>query len=110
MDTVQTTIRLDPALKGNLDELSRLRAVTLNRLVAQALEQFVVRESMALQQELRASLSRLERMTSQDPGFERAIDETAAVEAAMTADPAEGEVVLGQERAATSVVREILGG
>jgi hypothetical protein len=110
MNAVQTTIRLDPALKSNLDELSRLRAVTLNRLVAQALEQFVVRESVALQRELRDSLSRLERMATEDRQFERAIGETAAAEAAMVADSAEGQVVRGRERAATSVVREILGG
>ena len=52
MQTIQTTIRLDPVLKGNLEKLSELRAMTLNKLVTLALEQFVVNDALALQPQL----------------------------------------------------------
>jgi predicted transcriptional regulator len=105
MQTVQTTIRLDPALKGNLDKLSALREMPLNKLVTLALEQFVVSDAIALQRELRESLAVLERIAADDPGFEKAIAETAAAEAAMAEDPVEGAV---RPASATRVVRDIL--
>jgi hypothetical protein len=108
MQTTQTTIRLDPVLKGNLEQLSRLRSMTLNKLVTLALEQFVANDARALQQELRESLSILERIAADDPGFERAIAETAAAEAALVEDPVEGTPYVTEGRTATRVVRDIL--
>ena len=86
MDAIQTTIRLDPTLKGNLEQLSRLRGMTLNKLVTKALEQFVMDDAQLLRQELRASLATLHTMAAEDPGFEKAIALTAAAEAAMIMD------------------------
>jgi predicted transcriptional regulator len=108
MPTTQTTIRLDPVLKGNLEQLSRLRSMTLNKLVTLALEQFVASDSRALQQELRESLKVLEKIAADDPGFERAIAETAAAEAAIAEDPVEGTPFLAEGRTATRAVRDIL--
>lgn len=110
MQTVQTTIRLDPALKGNLEKLSALRSMTLNKLVTQALEQFVVNDALALQRELRDSLAALERIAAEDPRFEKAIAGIAAAEAAMIEDPVEGEPFVAERSTATGAVRDILGG
>lgn len=107
MPTVQTTIRLDPVLKDKLEELSRLRATTLNKLVTTALESYVVTDARAMQEELKASLATLERIASEDPRFERAIAETAAAEAAIIEDPVEGEA-FAEDRPATAAVRDIL--
>jgi predicted transcriptional regulator len=108
MPTTQTTIRLDPVLKGNLEQLSKLRSMTLNKLVTLALEQFVASDARALRQELRQSLEVLEKISAQDPRFETAIAEAAAAEAAMVEDPVEGTPYLTEDRPATRAVRDIL--
>jgi len=108
MQTIQTTIRLDPVLKGKLEELSRLHATTLNKLVTAAREEFVVTDARAMQQDLKASLATLQRIAGEDPRFERAIAETAAAEAAIVEDPVEGEPFVSEDRPATKAVRDIL--
>jgi predicted transcriptional regulator len=108
MPTTQTTIRLDPVLKGNLEHLSRLRSMTLNRLVTLALEQFVASDARALRQELKQSLAVLERISAEDPQFEAAIAEAAAAEAALVEDPVEGTPYPAGDRTATRAVRDIL--
>ena len=108
MAATATTIRLDPQLKEGLLKLSKLRATTLNKMISTALAEFVARDTQILQQELEASIKDLQRLSKQDPGFERAIARIVDAELATGEDPAEGTVSFVEEHQATDLVRELL--
>ena len=103
----QTTIRLEPDLKQALVKLSKLRSVTFNKMVTQALEQFVVTESRDLQAELRESLKQIDAIAARDPDYEKGIAAVAAAEAALIDDPVEGTPMMEQEKT-TERVRGLL--
>lgn len=109
MAAAATTLRIDPLLKERLTRLSQLRRTPMNKLVAQALEQFVAEDSLLLQAELEASIAELRRLRQSDPDFEDAIGKVARAELSTDDDPAQGQVSLPGERRTTEFVRGLLG-
>jgi hypothetical protein len=92
MPDVQTTVRLDAAIKSSVDHLRTLQKVTLNRLINDALAKHIAELLSEKQDALDASHSALQSYLQNDPDFEAAIADIAASEAAGHPDPAEGHV------------------
>lgn len=108
--TIAMTLRVDERLKAQLIKLGELRNTPVNKLINQALQQFVVKESFVIEEELEASLQALRQYREQDPNFEQAIREEAEAELAMEHDPAQGDVDLPEAFETTKLVRGLLVG
>jgi len=106
--TIAMTLRVDEDLKAQLTKLGELRDTTVNKLINQALQQFVVKESLLIEDELEASLQLLREYRAKDPNFELAIREEVDAEMAMEYDPAQGEVELPEDHETTNLVRGLL--
>ena len=106
--SVQMSLRVDPNLKAHLAKLAELRKMTVNKLIVQALDQFVTKESHALEAELEASLAQLRQYRAADPDFEQAIEAVVAAERPTEEDPAQGELLTDEPQEATSLVRGLL--
>lgn len=105
---VPVTLRVDQSLKDHLSKLSELRQTTMNKLINQALHQFVSKETLVIEEELEASLSALRTYRDSDPGFERAIEGVARAELSTDADPAQGRVAFSDGYETTTLVRSLL--
>lgn len=106
--SVPVTLRVDQSLKDHLSKLSELRHTTMNKLINQALLQFVAKENFVVQEELEASLNLLRQYRESDPDFERAIDGVVSAELSTDNDPAQGTIVLPEDYEATTLVRSLL--
>lgn len=106
--SVQMSLRVDPSLKEHLAKLAELRKMTVNKLIVQALDQFVDKESRTIEAELEASLAQLRKYRAADPDFEQAIEAVVAAELSTDEDPAQGDVAPGEAQEATSLVRGLL--
>lgn len=93
MPVAVMTLRVDQELKDQLAKIGELRHTPMSKLVNQALQQFVDRETAVLEDELEASLADLRRYRAFDPDFEIAIGQAARAEAGMVDDPAEGVIL-----------------
>ena len=102
-----TTFRIDPVVKGGLVKLAKLLRQPLNKLVNEALREYVVRRTLEVEDDLESTLEDLRAYRKSDPNFERAIAEFVEVEATVKHDPAEGRVV-SRNGPTESTVREIL--
>ena len=92
-----TTFRLEPALQEGLEQLSKVLRRPMNQLVNEALKDYVSRRSIAVEQDLEATLSKLRAYRRRDPSFHEAIASAAESEAQHgKQDPVEGEVVIGE--------------
>ena len=89
-----TTYRLDDFAKEGLARLSRLLHASHNKLVNQAVREFVLRRSKQLEVDLEATLADLRAYQSLDPDFEESIAKFVAAEVALEEDPTEGSVVV----------------
>lgn len=88
---VAMTLRVDQSLKDQLAKLSELRHTTMNKLINQALRQYVAKETLVVQEELEASLNSLKQYRGDDPNFERAIEKVISAELSTDNDPAQGK-------------------
>ena len=93
MERVATTFRIDPVVKVGLSKLSKLTHQSLNKLVNEAIEEFVARRTLEVEDELESTLEDLRAYRKSDPNFERAIAEFVEAEMTVKHDPAEGRVV-----------------
>ena len=109
MESIATTIRLDPDLKNGLIKLSRLRSTTLNKTINMALRAFVARDALALKEEIEASLTDLLNLAGADPHFDQAIERAVRAESLARGDPAQGVVSKPADGSVTSLVRDVLG-
>ena len=105
---VPVTLRIDQNLKNHLAKLSDHRQMTMNKLIIQALDQFVSKETRAIQDELEASLASLRAYQNADPGFDQAIEDVVTAERSTDDDPAQGDITLSDDFEATSLVRNLL--
>ncbi|MCB2135032.1 MAG: hypothetical protein KDE08_03675 [Rhodobacteraceae bacterium] len=111
MEKIATTIRIDAHLKAGLEKLGELRHATLNALVNQAIGDFVVRESSALEAEMLASIAELRRYRQADPNFDASLAAFADAEASYGGeDPVEGTIVTAPDQGLSAQLRDILGG
>ncbi|WP_050603696.1 hypothetical protein [Ruegeria sp. 6PALISEP08] len=109
MDVVQTTVRIDRKLKERLDHLNKLRKMQFNKMVNIALQEFLINDANAMRQELSDSLADLDRIMSEDPGFEKAWQSFVEAEAEVSDDPDEGEAFTSGEHSISEEIEDILG-
>jgi predicted transcriptional regulator len=113
-----TTYRLDRFAKEGLAKLSRLLHTSHNKLVNQAVREFVLRRTRQLEVDLESTLADLRAYQARDPDFEESIAKFVAAEVALEEDPTEGTVVVEDDTddalsgggPAHSAVREVLNG
>ncbi|MGI3212846.1 hypothetical protein ACROSR_17240 [Roseovarius tibetensis] len=106
--SVAMTLRVDQSLKDQLAKLGELRHTTMNKLINQALLQYVAKETLVVQEELEASLNSLKQYREDDPNFERAIEEVVSAELSADNDPAQGEIEFPEDYETTALVRSLL--
>jgi hypothetical protein len=86
-----TTFRLDPRLQKGLALLGELRGVPVNRLVNEAVGDYLETRAASVEAELEETLRRVRAYREADPGFESAISTFADADAkSATDDPIEG--------------------
>lgn len=91
MNRRATTVRLDPVLQEGLALLQGVDKKPLNRLVNEAIRDYLEKRGAAVEAELQQILSRVRAYRRADPNYQRAIAEFVAAEAALGAgDPVEG--------------------
>lgn len=104
-----TTYRLDPVVHASLSKLSQALGRPLNRLVNEAVSDFVARRSKEVDADLEASLEKLRAYRTSDPDFERAIADYVDAEASLKEDPAEGRRAVDVGSAQTRMLKLLNG-
>jgi predicted DNA-binding protein len=91
-----TTVRIEPTLQQGLETLSKVLKRPMNQLVNEALNDYVARRSLEVEQDLSATVKKLRAYRRRDPNFDNAIAAAAKAEAKHGHDdPVEGTVVMG---------------
>ncbi|MEO0566554.1 MAG: hypothetical protein AAF066_02400 [Pseudomonadota bacterium] len=80
----------------------------MNKLINQALTQFVHQETTSLQEELEASLAVLKEYQKSDPIFDQAIESVVNAETSTLDDPAQGTVEFPEDYETTKRLRGLL--
>lgn len=89
--SVATTVRLDPGLHEGLELLREALARPVNKMINEAVREFLAVRTARTQHELAGMAARLEQYRRRDPGFKQAMARSVESEAALGAeDPAEG--------------------
>ena len=88
-----TTFRIEPAVRDGLFKLSELLRRPANSLVNEALREYLDRRTLAVEQELEATLEDLRAYRKRDPNFDEALAKVVEAEVNLIEDPAEGEPV-----------------
>ena len=105
-----TTFRLEPRLQRGLELLSDVRKAPLNRLVNEAVDEYLDVQAASLEADLEATLRRVKAYRNSDPDFEGAIARFAEAEADHAAeDPVEGRTTRAQGPT-QRLVRELIRG
>jgi hypothetical protein len=87
-----TTYRLDPRFQQGLALLGQIRKLPLNRMVNEAVGEYLESRSAAVEADLEETLRRIRAYRKADPNFEGAISRFAEAEAALAGDdPVEGK-------------------
>ncbi|HEX7880796.1 MAG TPA: toxin-antitoxin system HicB family antitoxin [Candidatus Eisenbacteria bacterium] len=102
------TLRIDPLLRRQLDELAEASDTPLNRLINEALRDFVGKRSLALEGELQSRIERLRAYRRHDPNHERAIEAFAKAEGTVP-DPVEGRATAKSGPIRKKIVRLLNG-
>ena len=110
-----TPVRLEPALRQGLVMLQGVLKVPMNKLVNQAVGDFIKKRTAEVETDLEAVLKQVKAYRKRDPKFREAIRLTAEAEAQAAKDgvrdPAQGTTYLIQAKKAgpaQSMVRELL--
>jgi predicted transcriptional regulator len=105
-----TTFRLDPRLEKGLALLGEVRRVPLNRLVNEAVGEYLDTRAATVEAELEETLRRVKAYRQADADFESAISKFADAEAESAAqDPVEGHTTRAKGPA-QRLVRELIRG
>src|SRR3990170_2078138 len=105
-----TTFRLDPRLEKGLVLLGEVRRVPLNRLVNEAVGEYLDTRAATVEAELEETLRRVKAYRQADAHFESAISKFADAEAKSAAqDPVEGRTTRAKGPA-QRLVRELIRG
>jgi hypothetical protein len=94
-----TTVRIDPAIQGGLKTLSRLLGKPVNKLVNDALAQYVKTQAGKMEVDLQQDIGLLRQYRELDPDLTRSVDQAVQRERGYVGrDPLEGELLPeGQE-------------
>ena len=95
MQRKATTVRLEPASQAGLNKLSEILRQPVNKLVNEAVREYVVRRSKQAEDELASTLEDLRALRKRDPNFEESIAKFIEAELAVTDDPATLEPLAG---------------
>lgn len=89
-----STFRLHEDVQAGLDLISQLQHRPKNKLVNEAVAEYVTRHSMQTEEALHYALARLKAYQRTDPGFEQAIEAFVDAEVSHNTreDPMEGEI------------------
>lgn len=87
MSRKASTFRIEPSVRGALEHLSEVLNRPMNQLVNEALEDFVARRSLQVEQDLETTLARLRAYRARDPHFREAIATAVEAEAPGRDDP-----------------------
>jgi hypothetical protein len=105
-----TTYRLDPHYQKGLALLGRVRKVPLNRMVNEAVGEYLKSRTAAVEADLEETLRRVREYREADPNFESAISTFADAEAALAReDPVEGKTT-ASAGPAQRLVRQLIRG
>lgn len=105
-----TTFRLDPRFQKGLALLGEVRRVPLNRLVNEAVGEYLEARAATIEAELEETLRRVKAYRLADPDFESSISKFAEAEAeSATEDPVEGQTTRAKGPA-QRLVRELIRG
>lgn len=103
------TLRLKPSLQEGLAVLHEAVKRPVNKLVNEAVEEFLDRQTETIERDLEGLLSRIKAVRKKDPKFSTAIQEFAEAESRYSrADPVEGTVVIEQLGPSQRAVRSLL--
>jgi hypothetical protein len=103
------SVRLRAELRASLEAFRLLKNVPVNKIINQAVAEYVDRETRAIAEGTKDVLAKLRRYREVDPDFDKAIRRTAEAESKNAAnDPVEGVVVQEFEGPATKKVRSLL--
>lgn len=105
-----TTYRLDPRFQKGLALLGEVRKLPLNRMVNEAVGEYLESRAAAVEADLEETLRRIRAYRKADPNFESAISRFAEAEAALAGkDPVEGKAA-PSAGPAQGLVRELIRG
>src|SRR5260221_3515058 len=105
-----TTFRLDPRLEKGLALLGEVRRVPLNRLVNEAVGEYLDTRAATVEAELEETLRRVKAYRQADPDFESAISTFADAEDESAAqDPEQGQATPAKGPA-QRLVRDLIRG
>ena len=90
MERKTLTLRLPPKLYSALSTLSGVAHRSMNDLISEAVQRFVITESEAQARDMEKTLERLRTYRESDPNFKKALAEFFEVEVKYD-DPLEGE-------------------
>jgi predicted transcriptional regulator len=105
MSNKATTFRIEPVGMEGLTKLSAILHRSQNKLVNEAIREYVARRTLELESELEATLEDLRAYRRRDPDFEQSIARFIDAEVSAKDDPAEGSVFVEDEQA--DAVRDI---
>jgi hypothetical protein len=106
-----TTIRLDPLIEQGLYLLQAVVKRPVNKIVNEALAEYIDRGTAKLEVDFEETLARLREYRRSDPGFKRAIKAFADAEATYgSQDPVEGKRITMDAGPAVTMVRDLLRG
>lgn len=90
--TKATTFRLNEDVQAGLELISQLQHRPKNKLVNEAVAEYVTRHATRTEEALQDTLERVKAYQNSDPGFEHAIDSLVEAEASCgrDEDPMEG--------------------
>jgi len=100
-----TTLRFPPKIQTALATLSRLRRVTMNKLVTEAVESYLDKNVSQAQTELQATLSDLHAYLDRDPKLDKSVEMFVKAEA-RNPDPIKTRIVRKKPTAKTKVLRK----
>lgn len=104
-----TTYRLDPHFQKGLALLGKVRKLSLNRMVNEAVGEYLESRAAAVEADLEETLRRVRAYREADPNFESAISRFADAEATLSGDdPVEGKTVSAGP--AQRLVRQLIRG
>ena len=104
-----STVRLKPELQSALDAISGHLNRPKNKIVNQAVAEFLEKTTLRMRDNIEGTLQNLRAYRSQDPGFEADIERAAEAESAYAAEDAhEGKVRSSSSRPLSDEIQELI--
>jgi predicted DNA-binding protein len=107
--TKASTVRLNPDLQSALDEISGHLGKTKNKIVNEALADYLEKSGYQLRNDIDGTLQKLRAYRSKDPSFEADIERFASAESAHAKDDShEGSIEMKSEQSLSHEIQELI--